>query len=126
MENKIYKCDICGCDTTNDQSVTLARKYGGYHIEAHRCDACDHRLDLEIDWQAMGETIQETNIICPYCGYEYGDYEGYGFDAGDHDEVECDSCGKHFDLEVVERRTYSTKRSVCDMPEDFNGEESDE
>lgn len=115
-----FVCMTCGCATDNDQSFTLR---DGFTLEVHRCDACDRRFHLELDWESMGETIQESNIICPYCGYEYSDYDGYWFDGGEHSEVECESCGKHFDLEVRERRSYSTKRSLCDMPEDFDGEE---
>lgn len=120
MVEKIFKCQTCGCDTTNDQSFTVRT---GYVCEVHRCDACDKRWHMELDWECMGETINESNIICPYCGYEYSDYDGWSFEGGDHEEVECECCGKHFDLEVRERRTYSTKRSVCDMPDDWDGEE---
>lgn len=120
MGPDVFKCDLCGCDTTNDQSHTLR---DGYRLEVHRCDACDHRLDLEIEWECMDETVCENRIICPYCGYEYSDYDGYYYDEGLHQEVECECCGKHFELEVEVRRTYSTKRSVCDMPDDWDGED---
>lgn len=120
MENKIFKCSRCGCETTNDKSIKLR---DGSIYEIHRCDACQKRWDMEFEWESKGETTRERNIICPYCGYEYSDYGGYEFDSGDHDEVECEDCGMHFDLEVRETRTYSTKRSLCDMPEDFDPEE---
>lgn len=120
MEGKVFKCKDCGCETTNDQSFKLS---DGTVFEIHRCDTCQTRFDMEIDWESKGETVFESSIICPYCGYEYSSYDGYEFECGDHDEVECECCGMHFDLEVRETRTYSTKRSLCDMPEDFDPEE---
>lgn len=122
MGSNVFKCKVCGCDTTNDQGFTFR---DGYHIEIHRCDACQKQFDREFEWEGRGERFQEEVIICPYCGYEYDNYDCYGFECGEHNEVECESCGKHFELEVRETRSYSTKRSLCDMPEDFDPEEDD-
>lgn len=118
-----FVCGICGGPTDNDQSFDLP---SGYHVEMHRCAACDKRLDLEYEWQSLDEHYRERSIICPHCGYEFEDYDAYGFDEGGHDAVECPDCMKHFDLVVVEVREYSTKRSVCDMPDDFDTEKEKE
>ncbi|MBR2047112.1 MAG: hypothetical protein IJ960_00800 [Oscillospiraceae bacterium] len=63
-------------------------------------------------------------MICPWCGCEYDDYLGYEFE-GDAEAVECRYCGKHFDLAIQTTRRYSTKRSLCDMPENYGEEDSE-
>lgn len=120
-----YKCQECGAPTDNDQSFTVPANITGgepCRYEVHRCDKCDDRFHRELDWESEGETIREKNVICPYCGYEYDDYDGYTFDEGKTEEVECPACSRKFDLEVEVRRTYSTKRSLCEMPEDYEEE----
>ena len=119
----LYKCTRCGEPTDNDQSFALST---GYFLEVHRCDKCDKRLHQQIEWENKGETFREDEIICPYCGYTYESYDAYGFDEGTTPEVECDGCGHKFDLEVEERRTYSTKRSLCEMPDDYGEEVMDD
>lgn len=123
-----FKCDYCGAPTDNDQSFTVHAYITGGEpklYEVHRCDKCDKRFDQEIAWESEGETIQESNVICPYCGYQYDDYDGYQFDEGKTEKVECPECSRKFDVEVEVRRTYSTKRSLCEMPENY-GEEDEE
>lgn len=123
----MFKCSKCGAPTDNDQSFTVPAHITGGAIaryEVHRCDKCDKRLDQELAWESKGETIREDNVICPYCEYEYDDYDGYQFDEGNTEEVECLACGRKFNVEVEVRRTYSTKRSLSEMPENY-GEEDD-
>ena len=123
MEAAMYVCSRCHGETPNRSEI---RNSDGILIYVtHYCDACSKRLDLEYDFQSENETIQETELICPWCGSSYEDYYAYGFDC-DEDEVECMFCGKHFDLEIETRRRYSTKRSLCDMPEDYGKEEEDD
>lgn len=117
-----FKCTICGAPTDNDQSFTTRN---GFHLEVHRCDKCDKRFHQELNWESEGESIREEKIVCPFCGHEYEDYSGYEFDEGRHEETECECCGRKFDLEVEVSRTYSTKRSLCEMPEDYGEEEED-
>lgn len=117
-----YVCRNCGAPTDNDQSFALPN---GAVIETHRCDVCEDRLRREVRWELAGSTYDETNVICPYCGHEYSDYDSYAFDEDGANDVECESCKKHFALEVRTSRRFTTRRSVCDMPEDFNGEELD-
>lgn len=45
-------------------------------------------------------------IVCPYCGYEYGD--SWEFD--DDVELDCDECGKTFDATREFEITYSTTK----------------
>ena len=115
-----FKCK-CGASTDNDQSFSLP---DGSLFEVHRCDECDKRFKQEIDWESEGETFREDKVTCPYCGYEYEDYDGYQFDEGKTEEVECLECLRKFDVEVEVRRMYSTKRSLCEMPENY-GEEAE-
>jgi DNA-directed RNA polymerase subunit RPC12/RpoP len=70
--------------------------------------------------------MQEDNVICPYCGYKYDDYDAYCFQEGDTPEVECEACGRKFDLEVETRRVFSTKRSLCEMPDNYGEEDTEE
>ncbi len=121
-----FKCTLCGAPTDNDQSFTVpAHITGGApaRYEVHRCDKCDKRFNQELAWESEGGTYKEKNVICPYCGYKYDDYDGYQFDEGKTEEEECPECGRKFDVEVEFSRTYSTKRSLCEMPEDWEGED---
>jgi DNA-directed RNA polymerase subunit RPC12/RpoP len=123
-----YKCTKCGAPTDNDQSFEVI-PIGGkepHRVEVHRCDKCDKRFHQELDWESEGETINENELTCPYCGYEYDTYDAYGFREGDTDEVECEACGRKFDLVVETRRVFSTKRSLCEMPDDYGEEDDDQ
>ena len=114
---KMYKCSDCHCDTPNKRD--LYRLDGSYLCSVHRCDSCQKRFDLELEFQSEGETFMESKMICPWCGYEYDGYETW--DMEDEEEIKCKHCGKHFDLETEHRKLYNTKRSLCDMPEDYDG-----
>lgn len=53
-----------------------------------------------------------NEIVCPYCGEEYGDSwekEKDTFD-GPLDDEECQSCGKEFQVQRNGSITYSTSR----------------
>lgn len=117
-----YKCDKCGAPTDNDQSFgsTISP---GYFYEVHRCDACDKRWRQELDWEAEGETYNSDELVCPHCQASYDDYDAWEFDEGDTEEIECMFCGKKFDLKIETKRQYSTKRSLCEMPDDYGEEE---
>lgn len=118
-----FRCNHCGKPTNNDEVFTLS---SGYEYHTHTCDECTKRIHLEVNWESIGEHWIEDKIICPYCGCSYDDYEAWSFDEGETEEVECDFCGKKFDLEVEVKRTYTTKRSVCEMPEDFDPDNYEE
>ena len=121
-----YICKKCGEPTDNDQSFFVKPICNNeeHKIEVHRCDKCDKRFHQELDWESDGETYDEKTIICPYCECEYEDCESWDFEDSE-DEVECLYCGRKFDLEIKVRRTYSTKRSLCEMPENY-GEDGEE
>lgn len=114
-----YKCTTCGAPTDNDQTFCEL-------FEVHRCDECDKRFHQEIAWQSEGETLMVDKLTCPYCGYEYEDYDGYEFDEGTTEDVECPECSRRFDVEVEVQRVYSTKRSLCEMPENYGEEDEEE
>lgn len=102
-----YKCSMCGEPTNNLEIIA------GQDITW--CDKCKEKHDKEFDYQYENEKYEEATIICPHCNYEYEDYETYRFDEGSEEKVQCISCGRKFDLEVENTRTYNTKRSVCEM-----------
>ena len=58
----------------------------------------------------MTEYTNESNIICPYCGWE--DEDSWETQEGD-DEYSCGFCEKKFVLEVEHSVSYSTKRIPC-------------
>lgn len=116
-ENAKFVCGHCGKPTDNTQRV--------YEFEFHTCDECQRKLDIEYEWQSENEHFAEDTIICPYCDYEYEDYDACEYECSE-DEIECPECGKKFDLEVRVTTEYSTKRSLCEMPEDYQGEDDAE
>jgi len=114
-----YICCECGKPTDNIEEVNMATNSFSYS----KCDECKERWSREYDWQNENETSDERQLICPHCGHEYDDYDAYGFDEGKTEEIICELCGKKFDLEVECVRRFSTKRSVCEMPDDYGIEE---
>lgn len=114
-----YICGLCGAPTDNDQSFEV----GGRKYEMHHCDKCCEKTRKELDWKSEGETFAEDEIICPYCGHTYDEYDAYRFEEGDNPKTACESCGKKFDLTITVRRTYATQRSVCEMPADWEKED---
>lgn len=124
-----FKCEDCGVPTDNDQSFTIPAYFKWdkpLTIERHRCDKCQRRFEQESDWESEGETINVDNVTCPYCGYVYDDYDGYQFDEVKTEEVECPICSRKFDVEVEVKRTYSTKRSLSEMPENYGDEDEED
>jgi DNA-directed RNA polymerase subunit RPC12/RpoP len=124
-----FICDYCGIPTDNDQSFIIPPCFKGDRplvIERHRCDKCQRRFTQESEWESEGATIDVDSVTCPYCGYVYCDDEGYQFDEGETEEVECPACSRRFDVEVEVKRTYSVKRSLCEMPENYGDEDEEE
>ena len=48
-------------------------------------------------------------IVCPHCGYEFGDSWELG-DGEDIGELDCDGCGKNFYAERIITVNYSTRK----------------
>lgn len=110
-----FKCSHCGKPTDNVKS------YEGIII--HTCDECEEQISKEVEWEYKNNHYREKTIICPYCDYEYEAYEAYVYEEAE-EEIECELCGRKFDLEVEDVRYFSTKRSVCEMP-DEKGQKSE-
>ena len=53
----------------------------------------------------------ESNITCPYCGWE--DNDSWEFDQEDG-TVECGGCEKEFNVSRNVEVTYSTSRIACE------------
>ena len=107
-----FICGHCGKPTKNTKFI--------YDYVFHTCDECQRKMDIEYDWQSENEHCGENTIICPYCDYEYEGYDACQYEDNES-EIECPLCGKKFDLEVRTITEYSTKRSLCEMPEDYQG-----
>lgn len=118
----MFECCDCGKPTDNSRDVNGLD--GNPLFTVHRCDACQDLLDREYDFQCEGETILERDMICPWCGHVYVPERSWQYiDVGSEEEVECECCGKKFDVEVENHPRFSTKRSLCEMPEDYGKEE---
>ena len=59
--------------------------------------------------------MMESDICCPYCGYELED----SWEWNDETEATCPSCKREFELEVKTEVSYTTRRSSWDMPSDY-------
>jgi len=105
---------VCSCGNPTDNLKVIG------NTVLHTCDECLERISKEVDWESENEHWRERTIVCPYCDYEYEMYDAYNYEDNE-EEVECPECGKKFDLEVEHTRYFSTKRSVCEMPEDYEG-----
>ena len=95
-------------------------------LTLHFCDACNDAIDREVRWESEGATHRKDQVICPFCGYEYDPYESLRFDEDETTDAACECCGRHFKVEVTTVRYYSTRRSISEMPPDWqpNGEDT--
>jgi DNA-directed RNA polymerase subunit RPC12/RpoP len=63
----------------------------------------------EIDDGDEDEIQSDDEIVCPYCGSFFPDYDGT-YSESNCDEIECDECGKTFEVTADITITYTTKR----------------
>jgi len=62
--------------------------------------------------------IQEGEIVCPYCDYEYSESWEYGMEYdGDSTELECPECNKKFSV-VMNIETTFTSQGLCEENKD--------
>lgn len=113
-----YTCHLCGAPTNNAEQI------GAVYV--HFCDDCNEQIHREVAWEAQGRTYGERDVICPYCRYRLGRTDMALLEDGDTPEWECECCHQKFDIEVAMVRVYSTKRSICEMPADWQAPEDDE
>ena len=113
-----FTCARCGCPTNNSEEIGS--------LTLHFCDACNDAIDREVRWESEGATHRKDQVICPICGYEYDPYESLRFDEDETTDAACECCGRHFKVEVTTVRYYSTRRSISEMPPDWqpNGEDT--
>lgn len=91
------------------------KQESAYWIEEYgQCFMCKHREDekriiAKESEQAVkeGEACSERAVICPYCGHAIIDTCDY------HEamEIECDECGKEYELDIEWSPTFSTRKS---------------
>lgn len=113
-----FTCSSCGAGTNNTEQIG--------DVAIHFCDDCK-RIRREVKWESMGATWRKPNVICPYCGYEIDSEDSaLFFEVGKTEEYACEWCQRKFDVEVRLVRYYSTNRSACEMPEDWQPPEDAE
>lgn len=64
-------------------------------------------MTKEIDHEYTDE------VVCPYCGYEYGDSWVYFSRNDEAVKIECDECGKCFRASQNVSVDYSTDKLPC-------------
>ena len=107
-----YTCDKCGNPTDNKYvykdhfDKEIIKRYGWGDKMSHTCDECEQKAEDYEEWK--NEQYKEDRIICPWCGYKNEDSWEY---VESEDGVECDRCGKLFNLEVDHEITYTTRKS---------------
>ena len=104
-----YICDNCKKPTDNIHIIQLLTR----NIVTHTCDECKEKNYAEIEWQ--NEQWKENDIICPWCGDSFSDYEDkYDVVDSPYEDFEgtvvCPSCGKDFELEIETTCTYTTRK----------------
>ena len=97
------KCAICGkmnCMFSWESQCYLCQQ-----------KTAQSRVSFEIREGKKDSTFDETVIFCPYCGepQEPADCPDIAFDEGEH-EVDCEACGKTFELQTSTHFYYSTNR----------------
>ena len=107
---ELYICKDCGKPTNNKHVISLMN---GEDIIIHRCDNCKEKLSAEIDWQ--NEQFREDDIICPWCGDHFSDYEDMSqvvdnpYEESER-KVKCPCCEKEFELEIETVCYYTTRK----------------
>lgn len=92
------KCKFCGNDITEGRW-----KY--FHEDC---------VDKFIEWRN-----EQDGMICPYCGYEFDDYDKI-YDEGT-DDVVCPECGNTFEVETTCTWGWESRKKE----EDYKPEEED-
>ncbi|GAA6122599.1 hypothetical protein BPY_07070 [Bifidobacterium psychraerophilum] len=69
----------------------------------------------DIDHEYMDE------IVCPYCGYVFGD--SWEFSSDDFQSTECDECGRLFMFHREVEITYCSSKPTAERQRVFGGEE---
>ena len=99
------RCDDCGmtrkeCD---EKGINLIHR-----CEGLICSPCwKERMDKAIK-EFDGDTEYTSEIVCPYCGYKFGD--SYEYHENNGDEIECHDCENKFTLNIHFSVDYSTSK----------------
>lgn len=124
----MYTCERCGKPTPNyrEYSPSLAAIIGAQGCSW--CDECREKVRIVHEW--ANEQEADERMICPYCESDISD--PWEYDVGET-EIECPSCGRTFEVEIISTRTfgveiistrtYTTRRRIEDMPDGWNGGE---
>lgn len=94
------KCRICGEETMFDVNGLCFVCYEQTENE---------RIAKMYQDDELTESIDESDVVCPYCGLRTHDDEGEFIMKGEG-EARCYRCGKVFRFYVEEVAYYSTER----------------
>ena len=111
--------EVCSCGTPAAWMIQVLPEY----TPRYRCQVCEDKFNQEIRWTYINEYSHEESIICPYCDKVYSD--SWDIAEADREEYECERCGRAFDIEVHRTVSYSTTRSLSEMPPDWNEEDEE-
>lgn len=105
-EYKKHKCLVCDKEHYEE--------YSRYFCSAE----CEKRWDEKFIWDYEHTHNSNDGAICPFCGHEHtagGDYpELYDESLC---EMECDNCGRKFEIESISIWSWETKPCDDDYPE---------
>lgn len=94
------KCRICGEEIMFDVN--------GLCFVCDLETACE-RIEKMFQDDELIESIDESDVVCPYCGWRTQDDEGEFIIKGEGEE-RCYHCGKVFRFYVEQVAYYSTER----------------
>lgn len=82
-------------------------------LDALYCKECENKRKKHLNKIKTADLEEgvfenENRTICPYCGYEYEEWEDLYEETGD-EETECKKCDKTFIRTVEAKYTYTTK-----------------
>lgn len=96
-------CILCGIKRKELGCPPWGVRYGAFQCQP--CEKIERAARVSSRIKEGFSHDCEDEVICPNCGYEYGD--SWEMREGKHD---CPECEKSFELEAETSRTYSTKK----------------
>ena len=100
---------MTGVDMTIKEMLTAGIKRNEL-LEKERTEHMNEKTqDIEPEESRPIDTDYTKEIVCPCCGYEFGDSWEYN-EGGSSQEIECVECGEGFLLDIDFDVTYSTRK----------------
>jgi len=103
-------CVTCGIKRAQLKETPWAIRTGAFQCQP--CEKAERKVRIKAR-KAEGFDYEYTDeVVCPHCGYEYGD--SWEMRDGEH---ECPECEKSFDLVREVSVSYTTSK-IEDKPHD--------